>query len=244
MIEVRYCKGCKEEHPIDAFYIRKETGKPRAECKKCFNLKQMKRVNKNKTKYKNKGKNYYLKNKEHIKQKAAEYRNNNKEKILAYQRRNVDKQKIYNKENREKILTRQVKYNKNKRKNDPIFKLRDYISTRIRNAINKKDNSCLKYLNYTPQQLKEHLESLFEPWMNWNNHGQYLIKDWKDDDQSTWKWQIDHIIPCSILPFTSMEDENFKRCWALSNLRPLSAKQNLLDGVNKVRHKIKDNNVI
>lgn len=27
-----------------------------------------------------------------------------------------------------------------------------------------------------------------------------------------------------------MEDENFKKCWALSNLRPLSAKQNVLDG--------------
>ena len=27
-----------------------------------------------------------------------------------------------------------------------------------------------------------------------------------------------------------MEDENFKKCWALSNLRPLNSKQNLLEG--------------
>jgi hypothetical protein len=27
-----------------------------------------------------------------------------------------------------------------------------------------------------------------------------------------------------------MVDEEFKKCWALSNLRPLSAKQNILDG--------------
>jgi hypothetical protein len=33
-----------------------------------------------------------------------------------------------------------------------------------------------------------------------------------------------------------MEDENFIKCWKLSNLRPLSAKQNWLDGINKTRH--------
>lgn len=27
-----------------------------------------------------------------------------------------------------------------------------------------------------------------------------------------------------------MEDDNFKRCWALENLRPYSAKQNIIDG--------------
>lgn len=34
-----------------------------------------------------------------------------------------------------------------------------------------------------------------------------------------------------------MKDEDFKKCWALSNLRPLCAKQNLIDGVTKIRHK-------
>jgi hypothetical protein len=28
----------------------------------------------------------------------------------------------------------------------------------------------------------------------------------------------------------------FKDCWALANLRPLSAKQNLMDGVTRARH--------
>lgn len=46
--------------------------------------------------------------------------------------------------------------------------------------------------------------------------------------------------PCAggnSLPYTSMEDENFQKCWALSNLRPLSAKQNNSDGVRRIRHK-------
>jgi len=73
--------------------------------------------------------------------------------------------------------------------------------------------------------------------MNWNNWGVYKSKNWNDNDSSTWTWQIDHIIPQSNLPYTSMEDENFKKSWDLNNLRPYSAKQNILDGISRVRHK-------
>ena len=34
------------------------------------------------------------------------------------------------------------------------------------------------------------------------------------------------------------KDDNFKKCWALENLRPLSSKQNLLDGSTRVRHEV------
>lgn len=37
-----------------------------------------------------------------------------------------------------------------------------------------------------------------------------------------------------------MDCEEFKKCWALENLRPLSAKQNNYDGVSKTRHKLKE----
>jgi hypothetical protein len=47
----------------------------------------------------------------------------------------------------------------------------------------------------------------------------------------------DHIIPQSKLQYTSMKDENFKKCWSLENLRPLSAKQNVIDGATRIRHK-------
>jgi len=59
--------------------------------------------------------------------------------------------------------------------------------------------------------------------MNWDNHGKY--------------WHIDHIMPQSILPYISMEDDNFKKCWALDNLRPLEAIQNMKDGDSRIRHK-------
>jgi hypothetical protein len=66
--------------------------------------------------------------------------------------------------------------------------------------------------------------------MTWDNQGKYDRKNWDDNAPTTWTWNIDHIIPHSSLPYSSMEDDNFKKCWALNNLRPLSAKQNLIDG--------------
>ncbi len=90
------------------------------------------------------------------------------------------------------------------------------------------------------QELKRHLEIQFESWMTWQNRGTYNSQIWDDNNPKTWTWQLDHIIPQSDLPYTSMSDDNFKKCWALENLRPLSSKQNLLDGLTKIRH-IKNN---
>ena len=69
--------------------------------------------------------------------------------------------------------------------------------------------------------------------MTWDNHGNYNKQLWNDNDQLTWTWQLDHIIPQSDLLYISMSEDNFKKCWALSNLRPYSAKQNLLDSNRK-----------
>ncbi len=48
---------------------------------------------------------------------------------------------------------------------------------------------------------------------------------------------MDHIIPQEDLPYILIDEENCQKCWALENLRPYSAKQNLLDGITRVRHK-------
>lgn len=164
-----------------------------------------------------------------------------------------ERKKLKQEENEKNVEVRKLqikKYQKNykrewikrKKKIDPGFKIRCTISRMINRQLkvnngSKQGESCLKYLLYTADQLKQHLESQFEPWMNWNNWSNYNSKTWKDEDQSTWTWQIDHIIPQSDLPYTSMEDENFQKCWALSNLRPYSAKQNIIDGTNRTRHK-------
>lgn len=145
--------------------------------------------------------------------------------------------KAYRNNNREHI--RQL--NRNRKKTNRHLNLRNIFSARVRNTLkklakSKNGESITKHLPYKFSELKQHLESQFEPWMSWDNWGVFNKSLWNDNDQSTWTWQIDHIIPHSLLPYDSMEHENFKKCWALENLRPLSAKQNFYDGVRRSRH--------
>lgn len=173
-------------------------------------------------------KEYYIKNKDEKSAYSKIYYEDNKEQLIIASKK-------YYKENKDEIMLYRKEYQKSRRKNDPTFKLRALVSNSIgfalkKNKSSKNNNSCIKYLDYSFQELMTHLESQFDPWMNWNNHGKYDPKSWDDSDQSTWTWQIDHVIPHSNFHYTSMEDQVFKKCWALSNLRPYSSKQNLLDG--------------
>lgn len=156
-------------------------------------------------------------------QRDKEYREENKQKLS-------NKKKVYYLANKDQFIERNVRNEKKKRATDPIFKLRKAVSAGIKKAISKQGKSFTKYLPYSVQDLKEHLEKQFEPWMNWSNQGVYKVKEWDDNDSSTWKWNLDHIIPHSTFKYTSMEDQEFKNCWALTNLRPYSAKQNVIDG--------------
>lgn len=203
----------------------------------------------NKEKLKIYNKEYRLNNKEKLKQNKKEYYLNNKEyyiinkeKIKQNRIKNKDKINKYNKEWKVKNKDKINSSYRDRIKNDPAFKLRKNCSRSINNmlkniGVSKAGQSILQFLPYSFNDLKCHLESLFEPWMNWDNYGVYKPKIWKDEDVSTWTWQIDHIIPQSELKYISMEDENFKKCWALENLRPYSAKQNIIDGASRIRHK-------
>jgi hypothetical protein len=167
----------------------------------------------NKEKYNKSKRVYYKNNATKFKKLAKEYRENNKELAKKWSKEWEDRRK----------------------KNDPSYKLRKNITRLVSYHLFKSGNSknrisILSRLEYSFDDLKIHLESQFEPWMTWDNYGKYNAKIWNNSDSATWTWQLDHIVPQTKLPYLSMTDENFKKCWALSNLRPLSAKQNVIEG--------------
>ena len=237
----RYCSGkygCQQLKQITEFRFR--NNKPICTCKDCVSL-----YNK---KYKQENTNYFKK-----------YRENNLEKITAYNKeyyKKLDRDKIklknkleyksnpekylaYHKEWRKrnpgKYQQSKSKSNKKRKNNDSGFKLRSQLSSKIsyilkKNNGSKNNYSILQKLPYSMEQLKQHLESQFEAWMTWENWGRYNPKTWNDQDLSTWTWQLDHIIPQKNFKYSSMDDIDFIRCWSLENLRPYSAKQNILDG--------------
>lgn len=152
-----------------------------------------------------------------------------------------NREKEYRKNNQERINKNYNKYTAKRKINDPAFKLRRDMSSWIANILNDrgfcKKTSAFKNIGYTIDELISHIEKQFEPWMTWENRGRYNSKLWNNNDPSTWTWQLDHIIPHSQFNYKNVDDKEYKICWALNNLRPLSAKQNILDGVNRTRHK-------
>jgi ATP-dependent 26S proteasome regulatory subunit len=245
---MKNCKICKNPLELDKFKILKNKKKENYISNFCLNCFREKDNNYKKEKYQRnrekiieRNKKYYENNKEECKQRKHKYYIENRNEILTEskiktpeEREATNKYLIeYRKKNKESLKEKRKVYIQNRK--DPKFKIRRNISNAIYQALkynnsSKNNISCLKYLNYTITELKEHIESLFEPWMNWNNRGIYDPLTWDDNNSSTWKWQLDHIIPQSKLPYASMEDENFKKCWALENLRPISAKENNIKG--------------
>jgi hypothetical protein len=207
-----------------------------------------------------KNQEYYKNNKDKMLSYQNQYYIENKNDRLDYQNKyyqdnaveRIAYQKQYDIDHSDAIKEYAKSYDHNRRKTDPSYKLHRNISSIIYKDLkkmgsSKNNHSCWNYITWKPKDfwtdfevkraLPENLTPDGRVWMTRENHGIYDPTKWDDNDPSTWTWQLDHIIPRSDLPYTSMEDENFKKCWALDNLRPLSAKQNLLDGVRRVRHK-------
>jgi hypothetical protein len=228
---MKFCTKCKIEK--DEFEFHKDKSKKDGLnywCKSCIKDYSVNNIDKIKDRKKNHYNNNRLQNLEYKKNydinhkdKILKYRINNKEKILT-------KQKNYRNNNKEKILEYNKDYIKQRRLKDPIFKLRINISSIINKALKKQNSSkagksILQYLPYTINEFKQHLEKQWEPWMNWDNHGKI--------NKNKRTWNIDHIIPQSSLPYISMEEENFQKCWALKNLRPMEGFANIKKG-NKI----------
>ena len=84
-------------------------------------------------------------------------------------------------------------------------------------------------LGYDRESLLEHIKSQWEDWMNLNNRGHSMSLDNPN-------WQLDHIKPKSSFSYTSIEDEGFKECWGLPNLRPVETWINQLKGRHASLH--------
>lgn len=146
---------------------------------------------------------YRLKNNEKVSEDQKIWRENNKKHTLDYAKK-------YRAENKDKINNNfSIKYH-----NDPLFKL----SVNIRNAIRKplKENGYLKksktieILGCSFEEFKLHLESKFEPWMTWENHGLY-------NGGPNHGWDIDHHLPIS----SAKSEEDVVRLNHYTNLQPL-----------------------
>ena len=168
----------------------------------------------NKKKITEKKKAYYEANKEKIAEKKKAYYEANKEKI-------TEKKKAYLEANKEKLAKRRRVYKRQRRRKDPLFKLRHDYGTSCRRAFQsisqKKNVKSLKLLGLeTWEELAKHLSKQFYNHsetgeeMTFGNHGLH-------------GWHIDHIIPLS----TAKTEEDIIKLCHYTNLQPLWAEENL-----------------
>ena len=220
----KVCNVCGIEQPAENFPYDK------MQCRNCLAIK--KRL-------------YKEENKEALAEADRKYREEHKEERRAYERK-------YEEDNKIAIRKRKAKRARERRSEDFVYRNRGIISNRIyeelhSNRGSKRGKSCFDFLGWKIEEYILHMEAGFslpenltidgKIWMTWKNQGKYSKKTWNDNDPETWKWQQDHIKPVSDFEYQTMDCQEFRDCWALSNLRPLNAKQNLLDGTSRIRHK-------
>lgn len=121
--------------------------------------------------------------------------------------------------NKDKANKSQRKYKAKKRKNDMLYKLtenlRSSIGNSFRNKNFKKGGKTEEILGCTYIEFKLYLESKFEAWMSWDNHGLY-------NGDRYYGWDIDHIIPLS----TAKTKDEIIKLNHYTNLQPLCSYKN------------------
>lgn len=186
---------------------------------------------KNEEKIKLQKKVYERDNKLRLAEHRREYYKKNKSKLAAQNKKryaaNIEKVKEYRRKNKERIAKKSKEYNsrpevkearnkklRRKRKSDPMFRLNSnmgkYVSTVLRSE--KRYRHWESLVGYTLKDLKKHLEKKFVDGMTWDNYGE---------------WHVDHKIPLAVHNFVTPNDMDFQKAWALDNLQPLWANENI-----------------
>ena len=122
----------------------------------------------------------------------------------------------YRKSNIDRIRESKRNYEKTRKNNDPVYKLINNFRTAIYQVLKEnnvqKNGHYFDILKYTPEELINHLEKQFKDGMTWDNYGDF---------------HIDHIIPISSFNIQEIGDEEFMKCWSLSNLQPMWGEENI-----------------
>lgn len=259
-MKIKKCNSCNLEKPITDFSKQKKGRHGvRGSCKACIkiaartyyiaNAEKINAISRKYYKtYPEKTKRYLEVNAERIKRVGGEYRIREKEKLKIkskrYYKENKELIKLYGKAYREahrerakerskayrianpgKVRNINKEYQRKQYRENVTFKLNRIMSGGMRSSLhgNKNRQVWLSLVPYTVEQLKKHLEKLFTGSMTWEKFLNGEI-------------HIDHKIPKSIFNFSKAEHTDFNKCWALKNLQPMWALENIKKGNKITQH--------
>lgn len=103
-------------------------------------------------------------------------------------------------------------YRRNKIKSDHSFRIHHNLRIRLNEALRlqKKSRKFSSLIGISLIEFRSYIEKQFCNGMSWENYGDL--------------WHIDHIVPCRKFDHTIEEEK--KKCWHYTNMRPLLAEDN------------------
>ena len=214
---MKSCNKCNLQKPYSEFHKHKRyKDGHRNHCKSCYNKNHKKWREENKEKYQKeyneKRKKWREENKEYHKEYSKKWREENKEHLKEYSKK-------YYQNNKDERNEYTKNYIANRVKTDNLFRLSSNMRSLIYKSFFKKGYSkntkTAKILGCSFEELKLHLESQFEDWMTWDNHGQY-------NGELNYGWDVDHIIPVS----SAITEEEIIKLNHYTNLQPLCSRVN------------------
>ena len=229
MEELLSCNKCHQlKNKTDFSKVATLTRGYHYRCKSCIreDTKEY-RVN-NLEKSKKSVSDWAKRNRKHINAKRKERYYKNREEIL--EKNKINRPEWY-KKNRSRILAYHRKYSKRQYDTNPQYKIKELLGCRIRALLRDvKTNKKLRTLDLigcSPEFLVKHIESQFTPEMNWTNHG--IL------------WHLDHYFPCCQFDLTKEEEQ--RKCFHYSNLRPLLKQENLSKASEDRKKSIKNQQI-
>jgi hypothetical protein len=107
-------------------------------------------------------------------------------------------------------------HRQNRLRNDPAYRIREYLRSRIRLALKEcwKSGKTMELLGCSINFFRSYLETAFQPGMTWENYGKI--------------WHVDHRRPCASFDLNKPEQQ--RECFHWSNCQSLFARDNLIKG--------------
>ena len=208
---MKQCKKCGEWKNIEDFHKDKPKKDGHSSlCKKCAIARAKKWKEDNPEKNRLNGRKYVSRHRAEHNKRGREWHRKNKE-------RSRENSKRWASVNIERKRENYKTWIKEKRATNPSYRLRHSIEVRVYDSLkgNKGGRAWEQLLGYTLEDLRNRLENQFSDGMTWDNYG---------------KWHLDHRTPISAFNFTDASHVDFQKCWALDNLQPMWATENLRKG--------------
>ena len=167
--------------------------------------------------YIEKAKQNHQSNKERDNERNRNYQKENADKVntqkLIYRSKNRHKPRAWNKKYRDANKAKINDKLRERRRSDPMLRLKDAIRGSIRAYLGSKKTrrgSTFEIVGCTPDFLRGHLERQFKDGMTWENYGSH--------------WHVDHRIPLA----SGNSADEIKGLSHWTNLQPLEALENII----------------